>query len=470
MNEAQKRRRTRAIKVILTEFFMVLTVIALIVTLTLIVMGYKITGDGVLEQDGFLQIRTSPIGASVTIDGDKLMSRTNLSRAVSSGEHEVSFSKDGYDTWTKTILITPGLTYRLNYPRMFLTERKEEKILEFEDLDFVSISPKRELMIAASDQTREWQIINLDEDSPTVKKTIDLREVLPDISKEDFNRIKVVEWSKEKNKVLVAAEWMTKREWAIIDIDSVEYSKNLTTEFGMQFSDIKMENDTGEQLLVLENGNLRKLDITAAEVSRILLSKVENFYNFGPDVIYVGRDKDGVRHIGSYREGDRESATITTIEDGVVVKSATGEYYGDKYVAIIVNDNIKIYRGNVSSKKDKNIMLVNEDLEFIPNEVTVHGEGELIAAKNGKQYGVYDVETNKFTRYELENGEIKWINDYMFAFVDDESNLIIEDFDRGNRRSFAKKVANGFEISFTSDKWIYYINSKNNLVRQKVIE
>ncbi len=469
MNEAQKRRRHRAFRVAITEFFMVLTVIALVFTLTLVVMGYKISDDGRLEQDGFLQIRTSPSGATVSIDGDTLMSKTNLSKALSAGEHEVVFSKDGYDTWSKNVLITSGLTYRLNYPRMFLLERTEEKISKLKNLDFISVSPNRSIMIAALDQTKKWQIISLNEDQPTTKE-INMEDVFPGVKDADFGKIRVVEWSKETNKVLAIIEWASKREWVLIDLDNVESSKNLTTDFGMQFSNIRMKNKTGEQLLVLENGNLRRLDIAAAEVSRIFINKVESFGSFGPDVIYVGRDKNGDRHIGFYREGNKEGTVIASLEDGASVKFVMSEYYGDKYVAFVVNDHIKIYRGDLSPKQEKGVLLVDEDLGFVPSEIRVRGDDELITVRNDKQYGVYDVETNKFTKYELESGEIHWINDFMFSFVDEDSNLIIEDFDKGNRRELVGNVKSGFEVSLTSDKWIYYIDSRSNLMRERIAD
>lgn len=467
MNEAQKRRKYRALKVAITEFFMVLTVIALVFTLTFVVMGYKITDEGELEQDGFLQIRTSPVGATVIIDGDQLFARTNTSKAISAGEHEVTFSKDGYDVWTKNILITSGLTYRLNYPKLFLQKRAQEKIAKFEKLDCLSVSPDRNYMVLGTNKTK-WQLIYLNEEEPTIKE-FDLTEIFAGFKEDNFNDVKVIEWDGDGDKILAIAEWSDRREWVLIDMRDLKRSKNLTSEFGMQFSDIKIKTKNGEQLLVLENGNLRKLNISTAEVSRILLSKVEQFKNFGAGIIYIGRDDNNKRHIGFYQDGDNEGVMAMSLDDEAQVNFTMSEYYGDAYVTFAINNNVKIYRGSLGTKQENNVLLVDEDLGFVPNEIYVRGEGELTILKNGKSYAIYDVETNKFTKYELENENIKWMNDYMFSFVSGKK-LIVEDFDKGNRRKFADNVVDGFVTPIVGDRWIYYVDSNNYLMREKITD
>lgn len=468
MDEARKRRKYRALKVAVTEFFMVLTVVALVFVLTFIVLGYKIGEDGELEQDGFLQIRTSPVGATVTIDGDQIFAKTNLSRAVSAGEHEIVFSKDGYDTWKKNIFITSGLTYRLNYPRLFLLERTQEKVAKFDELDAVSVSPNSNFMLATSNKNRKWQLIHLDEEKPVIKN-LDFIEVFPDFAEEGFGGIRVVEWNEDSNKVLVVAEWGSKKEWILIDVTDLKHSKNLTSEFGMQFSSVRMESRSGEQLLVIENGNLRKLNTATAELSRILLSKVESFDDFNSEIAYVGVDDDGERYFGLYQDGDIKGKNIGLVDGAVKVKVVISEYYGDKYFTFVNDKNVKIYLGDFGKKQAKNVLLIDEALDFVPSEVSVRGEGELIVLKDDKNYAVYDIETNKLTKYELENENIAWINDYMFSFVND-GELVIEDFDKENRRKIADNVAEGFSAPIVNDRWIYYIDFKYNLVREQIVD
>jgi hypothetical protein len=238
----------------------------------------------------------------------------------------------------------------------------------------------------------------------------------------------------------------------------------------MDFADVRMKNKSGEQLFVLENGNLRKLNVSTAEVSRVLLSNVEGFYNLESDIIYVGKNEDGERQFGFYQEGNNESSEIVKLDDSSVVKFAAGEYYGDIYTAVAVDNSVKIFRGSLGAKQEKSVILVDDELEFAPSRVGVYGGGELMIFKNGKDYAVYDVETNKFTNYELENENIKWINEYMFSFVDGDENLIIEDFDKGNRRAFTSQVKEGFETPIVSEKWIYYIDSNFSLIREKIAD
>ena len=142
--EREQQKKRHLIRVILAEAGMVLAVILIVVVTLMITMGFFINSEGRLEQTGLVQIHSVPTGASVTIDGETIFSRTNLSRSLAAGEHHLKLSRDGYDTWERTITMYSGLLLRLYYPRLFLEHRTPETMLTFDhQLEFYSVSSER---------------------------------------------------------------------------------------------------------------------------------------------------------------------------------------------------------------------------------------------------------------------------------------------------------------------------------------
>ena len=108
---------------------MVLSVIAIVIVTILLAMGFSISTNGGIEQTGLMQIHSQPTGATVTLDGSTLFARTNTSRTMSAGEHYLKLSREGYDTWEKTVKMYSGMLVRMYYPRLFLQDRTAEAVL-----------------------------------------------------------------------------------------------------------------------------------------------------------------------------------------------------------------------------------------------------------------------------------------------------------------------------------------------------
>ena len=108
--DIEKNKKKQSLKVIISEAIMVLAVVVTVAILALVVSGYWVNSDFKVEQNGMLQISSVPTGANVNIDGEasSWLQRTNTSKILSSGEHTVTLSKDGYDTWSKTINVPEG--------------------------------------------------------------------------------------------------------------------------------------------------------------------------------------------------------------------------------------------------------------------------------------------------------------------------------------------------------------------------
>lgn len=126
MNLEDKKRRQN-LKIFISEALMVFCVLVMVVVLGFLVSGYWLNSDLEIERQGMLQVSSTPTAANVEIDGKSAwLQVTNMSKVLPVGEHEVVLTREGYDSWAKTINISEGLLYRIHYPRLFLLEREKE--------------------------------------------------------------------------------------------------------------------------------------------------------------------------------------------------------------------------------------------------------------------------------------------------------------------------------------------------------
>lgn len=146
-----KAKKRQNLKVIISEIIMVLTVIITVVILAFIVSGYWINEKFEVERQGMLQIASEPTGADVLIDDkSSWLQKTNTSKVLPVGEHIITLTKEGYDSWTKHINISEGLLYRLSYPRLFPEKRNKSLIYDTIGVSKVFVSDNNEKMLLFS--------------------------------------------------------------------------------------------------------------------------------------------------------------------------------------------------------------------------------------------------------------------------------------------------------------------------------
>ena len=182
--DPEKRAKRESLRIIISESVMVIAIIAVVAVLALIVSGYWISSDFKGERQGMLQVSSVPTGATVAIDGESaIFQRTNISKVLSSGEHEIVLTKDEYDSWSKTINVREGLLYRLHYPRLFLLDREKKTVYDTVGATFATISPNRKRVLLANDTTA-WTLLNLDSDN-LEPKTLDVSKLFSSVSLAD---------------------------------------------------------------------------------------------------------------------------------------------------------------------------------------------------------------------------------------------------------------------------------------------
>ncbi len=477
MNSEQLKRK-QSFKVIISEFIMVMTVIIMVIILAFVVSGYWLNSDFKVERQGMIQVSSIPTGADLSIDGESSwMQRTNTSKIVSSGEHTIVVSKDGYDSWTKTVNVTEGLLYRLQYPRLFWQNRTPETILDTKDFNFATVSPARDKMLLASDTT-EWQIVNLKDDKITPKK-IDISQVFSGISIADdaetglfSDEILDANWDSDGNHILFKVSHAGALEWVLLDVENVKNSVNLSRDFAATFSAIEILDNSASNLVAIQDGNLRKINVSSRAISAVLVSNIQSFDHFEDEIVFSavksvsnsapnsGQNSEQEYLIGVLNLNNKDTTSLTTTS--APAKVAISKFYDEKYITVLEDTKLKLY-------KKANFELVKEfTLSFAPQNIKVGNDGEFITLSAGTQLVTFDFEAFSVREWSLENENFGWLDNNMLYNVA-SGELIIYDFDGLNRRTLAKNVSSQFPTTISDDKWLYYF-SDGALIREKIVE
>ena len=444
--EREQQKKRRLIRVILGEVAMVLAVIFIVTITLLITMGFFVTSDGRIEQTGLIQIHSIPTGASVTIDGTTIFSRTNLSRSLAAGEHHLKLSRDNYDTWEKTIKMYSGLLMRLYYPRLFLLNRTPETMLNLDDnLEFYSASSERNFLLYADQDSPLWQLVNVASDDLKTT-TLDLTTILPGVEQGSFRgTVAELTWSAGGDTVLTAIDYQDRREWLLINLKDPTTSLNLTRTFGFDFDQVELVNGTTNQLFVLENHQLRRIDVASRQISGVLLNQIETFSSQGSNLLYLTAPKttedQTTRIIGTYRDGERGGTTLATVTDHTNVLIALSRYYDNDYLAYIIGDQLTVYYGSLPSYSEQptdplaNLepLIESAQLTEAPTAFLVSPGGEYLVAQRDQAVTVIDLYMGDLYAYDLPEATLAWLDDSLLYSIEN-GDFNVWDFDGTNRR------------------------------------
>lgn len=498
-----EKHKRQMIRVIIAEVFMVLSVIAVVVVSMMAAMGFMISGNGSIEQTGLMQLHTLPTGASVKIDGATVFGRTNLSRTLSAGQHELEIYRDGYDTWKNTVNVRPGVLLRLYYPRLFLTNRTAETVKDLSKKDDFGLyvpSPRRNFILYMQAEAAQWQIVDLRADEVKVTP-LDMSKVLPGMVEEKKTERKVVEeaaevaykfegkiidvrWSDNEDSILVKVGYAEKTEWVLVRLRDLAHSVNLSRTFGLSGeARLEMIDGSASQLYVLEKRQLRRINMSSNVMSRILIDNVIDFMNDGAKVIYVtGTTDNKKREVGVFRDDENGGTVLAEVADEEKVKIALANYYDEDYMLWTENEKVNILYGRLPSYDENRTNLDDlkslvEDMSFqkMPESLTVSPGGEYIAARNGQEFMVIDLDDGELCEYEASTDQLKWFDDSMLYSVED-GQILVWDFDGTNWRNLSKnvelkvsggsvKVLDNSPVTATSNnKYIYYLMNVNDII------
>lgn len=462
--DPEKRARRQSLRIIVSECFMVLTVIVTVAILALVVSGYWVGSDFKVERQGMLQISSLPTGADVIVDNEFAWNqRTNTSKVLSSGEHTIELKKEGYDSWSRTINIAEGLLYRVHYPRLFPLERQKESVMSVGDTNFAIVSPNREYALTANNTT-SWELLKITDDE-IASTDIDVSTVFSYISlapgaEKGLFMAKIIsaEWDYNNEHVLMQVQSDTAKEWVVLNVKNPKESVNLTRDFNADFSNIKIQDQSANTLLAVLDGNLHKISLPSKQVSAVLVKNVKSFDYLGPDVVFSAQDDANTFYVGELMSDNKINKIFSELEKAP--KVSVSRFYDEKYITTLDANVVTVY-----NKKDHS-EYIKKELGFAPETLKVGHEGEFITMTAGPQIATVDMEAKEVREWSPESNYYGWLDSDMLYSIND-GELIVYDFDGLNRRVLAKNVSSHFPVTIAGEKWLYYA-SDDNLIREKI--
>ena len=467
--DPEKRARRQNVRLIVSEAVMVVAVVAMVVVLGFLVSGYWLSSDFKVERQGMLQISSVPTGATVAVDGEApWYQRTNASKVLSTGEHTISLTKDGYDSWSRTVNIREGLLYRVNYPRLFLLEREKEAVYNDSELatTLATVSPDHKWMLLINNTTT-WQLINLSNEKIEPKK-ISVARLFDAVSLADgattglfTGKIVSANWSGDNDHILIQSQADGVVEWVVLNVRNIAESVNITREFATSFDGVRIFDNSASVLLVMKGGNLHKIDVSARQISAVLVEKVQSYNVFGSEIIFTA-SKESLYYTGIIKINDPTEVNIIVSPSEKSVKAYISRFYDEKYITIIDKNAISVY------KYDGMEVFFEGDLTFQACRVKVSADGGFVFMNDGGSIITLDMEALELREWTLESDGYGWLDGHTVYTVNGGV-LTVYDFDGLNRREISKNVSASFPITITDNKWLYYF-SDGKLVREKITD
>ena len=466
-------RRKMVIRQVSVYIIMVSTVLVVVSALTFFMLGYTLK-DGKLEQNAFLQFNSNPSNATVAVDGTVINSKTPSKTKLPAGKHKVAMWRDGYETWNKSVDLKSGTLTWLNYTLLIPKSLTVESVMKFDSLASTLSSVKGSYMIIQKSSDKPTLDL-IDFTSENIKsKSISI----PSNIYSDPNTVGVKhkftieKWDDGERYVLINHTFGDKGEWLVMDTQGDNSVKNISKSLNVSIDRIVFYGTNGNSFYALNNGDVRKLDLSAGTISKPLVSNVVSFeiYNDSKVITYLGTasSTNGEKVVGVYRDGDDKPTVLKTLpaNDAAPLHIATSHYFGSDYVAISVGKKVSVLSGSYpkTTSADVNSLRSYASFEFSQDvaSLSFSPSGEYVFTQSDKYFSSYDLEHQQQASSTMEGESVtpsfKWL-DGNHIWSSKDGKLTIREFDGENSHLINTAVA-GQDISMTnSGRYIYSLGS-----------
>jgi len=461
-------KRKQIIQRVIIYSLMSLTVIGLVVVLVFVMLGYQFNGDdGRIEQGGLVQFDSYPAGGSVTIDGASFGSQTPSKTTLLAGQHFVTMQRDGYNSWQKSVNVTAGAVLWLNYARFVPIELKPTNVADFPVVSSTSVSPDSKWMAVKETPTdASIQLVDLTGD--TVKRTtLELPASSYTASAEGkAHSFTLITWEPDSRYILVRHIYDdTKQEWLVVDTQNVNNTQNITKLLSIDASKLVFSGNNPKVLYAQIGGDVRRIDLGSATLSRPLASNVAEFSIYQDSTIVFSSLPDPEtkkRSVGYYDEDTDKIRTVRTyVDDGTIsLHFAIGEYFNETYFAIAYGEEVEVLKGDFTAPaKAKQVAAttVTGGVQYLSIPI----DGRFVIAQHGDKYVVTDLELKKTTTTQLTGtsevkSQLQWLDTYTI-WSDRDGMVRLYEFDGTNQHTIMP-VTPGFNVTLSpNDKYMYGI-------------
>lgn len=458
-NTKAKRRRT----LIASYVAMTVAVVAISTICILLVLGYRFDfASNQVERGALLQFSSYPSGATVVLNNQKLSFTTPGKQDVRASAHNVSFSKNGYRTWSKQFVARAGEVRWLNYARLVPTTVETSSVKEFPSLAAERVSPDRNWLLVLPDAATPTFTLTDLRDAKAIKYS-ELTIPTEAITASEIHSYTIVEWDLSSKYILVRHSYgADQHEYIRLNRTDTKDIVNLSTKLGVTLSDIHFS--SGSVFYGVENGNLRRFDLGNSSLSEPLATSVVTMRLYGEKTIALVSHKDAQYSVGVLI--DDRLHTVATYDDTVGVIAEATRYFSDYYIAIARGASFELVKNpnkTAGQGLEKIVTLTYPgDIKWLD----ISSSGRHIIAGQGTQFLTYDIELKQRTDTNLPNlaetvnasRPPQWLDGFVLVSTADNK-LRMVDFDGDNQQIVTDALA-GFPVSLSNDNKLLYSFSK----------
>lgn len=450
---------------------MTLSVVGLVVVLVFVMLGYQFNSDdGKIEQGGLVQFDSQPSGAEVTIDGRAFGTRTASKTTMTAGQHYITMSREGYTSWQKSVTVVPGSVLWLNYARLVPTDLNPASVADFPAVTSAAASPDAKSMAVIEDVSSPVvKIADLTREDAKITSLALPKDIYTSPGEGKTQRFTIDSWDPDSKYVLVKHDYDDDRtEWLVVDTDMPSASKNVTRLLDIAVSKLRFSNGDSTVLYAQIDGDIRKINLNDATLSRPLVTNVDTFDLYSDSMItYASRPDEttGKRTVGYYVDGADSPRVVRTIDDKEApLRFTVGRYFNETFEAVALGDTVEVLRGDLPRDGKAKIALKPVTTFQIPGGAQYLSDqtnGRFIVAQNGATYATYDLELEKKTVTTLKGSsevksELKWLDEY-HIWSDRDGTLRLYEFDGANQQDIMTVVP-GLSVAVSPNgKYLYGI-------------
>lgn len=466
--------RKEHIRQVAVYILMSCTVFVVVTFVTLFMLGFRFESGKGLERYAFLQFASSPSGATVSIDGKVVGSKTPNKTSIPAGKHLVEMWRDGYETWSKTVDLRAGTLTWLNYTLLVPKKLTVESVISYDALSSSLASPKgNDILIQKKADSPTFELVDLSSDN--VKST---SVTIPKTEITNFSTsghtYKAEKWDSSGRYVLVNHRFGDKTEWLVMDTQNAASSKNISKTFDIVIDSIAFSDSGGNMFYVLVAKDVRKLDLSAGTISKPLIGEVSSFevYEKSHIITYVGSGKTAAeRVIGIYRDGDEESSVVRTVtsDPSIPLHISTTNYFNENYIAISQGAKVDILSGSYPNTTSDNANSMRAVASFETKQdiikLSFSPSGKYVLTQNGANFASYDLEYHKFSSSTISGTgavqDLKWLDDN-HLWSDRDGKLAIREFDGADVHAINTVIFGQDAILTNNGRFLYSLNSSKD--------
>lgn len=435
--DAEKRRRKKVLKVIVMDCLMAVAMVGLSFLLLAIVSGWRLNSKLSLEQNGLLKIESTPNEALVKIEpvggvGKKYTLKTTASEMLPGGKYRVNISKNGYDSWQKTVVVEPGWLTDLNYPRLFRQNNKTEQLKQIKNAELISLSPDKTTALYLEELSGDLRRFDL--------KTRQIsREKIKIPAGVNLAKAEILQsmWDGAKERVLLQLNSGQHKKWLLLNLQDGKKSVDLTDRL-TAVDELNFVGKT-EQLVTLNYGNLAVIDLANQSSSpKILANRVSAWSSLDKKIIYASTpNQKGECKVNWLNGVKTKPQLIAKVKCTGSVKLGLTQFGDENLVFVASGRDLQIYGvpnfaiyelGSNQIKKKAHFVLKQE----VKNQAKISAKKRFIAMQDGERMTVFDAGLMRSYQYTADL-DAKWLDDYLL-YKSDKGKLKVWDFDGSNRR------------------------------------